>query len=219
MNCGFSYIVLRLSLYFLVSSVYGHVIQGLARCFRPGRRGGYGVPTIFIEWSGRNRENLNSTTLTPRAYPMGPRHHLEFTWHRSQSPINAPRRGPGVSHSCLSARSLVPGGVTGISPYDVSRCSLRCGSLLGTVDSVSLSGYMYLRVPLILSEHSTTISRPVQMVGKLATPFDPVLTPTLVAPTSPRCQQIRFLSAAQPSKEAVQTPIGSPLDFDSQVQG
>ena len=81
------------------------------------------------------------------------------------------------------------------------------------------SGYMYMRVPPILSEHSTTMSRPVQMVGTLATPFDPVLTPTLVAPTSPRCQQVRFRRAAQPSKEAVQTPIGSPLDLDSQVQG
>ena len=76
-------------------------------------------------------------------------------------------------------------------------------------------------VPPINGEHPTTITRSVQMVGKLTTPVDLVLTPTLVTHTPPCCQHVRFLSAAQPSREAVQTPIMSPLDLDSssQVQG
>ena len=40
-------------------------------------------------------------------------------------------------------------------------------------------------VSQIYGEYPTTMLRPVQMVGKLATTFDTVLTPTLVSPTPP----------------------------------
>ena len=152
---------------------------------------------------------------------MGPRHPREFPRQCSQGggSQNAPSRGPGVPPGCLGTPILFLGGPTGIPLDDVGRYSHRCSSPLSTVDFVPPSDYMYMGVPPIYGEHPRTIPRPVQMVGKLATPFDPVLTPRLVIPTPTCCQHDRFLSAAQPFREPVQTPTRSPLDLDSPVQG
>ena len=127
---------------------------------------------------------------------MDPRHPGSFlgTVLREGGPINAPSRGPGVPPGCLSAPSLFPGGPSGISSDDVSSYIHRSGSPLSTVDFVSPSDCMYMGVSMgvsqIYGEYPTTMARPLQFFGKLATPFDPVLTSTLVTPTPPRCQHV-----------------------------
>ena len=57
---------------------------------------------------------------------------------------------------------------------DVVRYGHRRSSPLNTVEFVPLCDYMYMEVPSFYGKHPTTLSRSVQMVGKLATPFDSV---------------------------------------------
>ena len=103
-----------------------------------------------------------------------------------ESPINDPSRGPGVPSGCLRAPSIFPGDPTAISPDDVGCYCHRSGLPLSTVDFVSPSDCMYMGVSMgvsqIYGEYPTIMARPLQMFGKLATPLDPVLTPTLVTP-------------------------------------
>ena len=116
------------------------------------------------------------------------------TVRREGSPINAPSRGPGVPPGCFSALSIFPGDHSGISSDDVCSYYHRSGSALSTVDFVSPSDCMYMGVSMgvsqIYGEYPTIMARPLQMFGKLATPLDPVLTPTLVTPTPPCCQHV-----------------------------
>ena len=62
----------------------------------------------------------------------------------------------------------------GILEVDVFRNGHKRSSLLTTVEFVSPSDYMYMEVPSLYGKHPTSLSRSVQMVGKLATPFDSV---------------------------------------------
>ena len=86
---------------------------------------GSGFPTIPIEWSGRNREDLTSTTLGPghTQWVAGTSGSFLGTVRRKGVPINASNRGPGVPPG---APSLFPGGPTGVSLDDVGKYSHRC---------------------------------------------------------------------------------------------